>query len=161
MPRFSPLRQLALVLLVAALLVYCAPHASAQLVVAPVPWTVFRPPVVVAAPVMVTPTVTPVTTFFTPSVPVATTTVAASPCCQPVTEVTEVPTLAPATQVVAASPVVMPTTVVAASPVVSTTTFVSPVVPTVSYVQSPVVVLRPRFFVPGQPVRNFFRAVTP
>jgi len=129
----------------------------------------------VASPVVVSAPLVPVTSFFAPSIPLATNTVAASPCCQTATEVTEVPTLAPATTVTAASPIIAPTTVVAASPVVTPTTVVaaspivttpfttvvSPVVPTVSFVQSPVVVLRPRFFVPGQPVRNFFRAVAP
>jgi hypothetical protein len=138
---------------VALVATLAASSAMAQVVVYPAP-----APVVTYSPVLPAPTVT-----YSPVVPA--------------TAVEPVTTYRPANEVITYSPVVTPapvpvTTYYAPAPV---TTYYAPA-PVVTYspvvtaygpvVAAPVVVGRPAYartkvYYPGQPVRNFFRAVTP
>jgi hypothetical protein len=131
-----------------------APAYVAPTVVAPT--TVYYPPAppIVEAPVMAPPAIAPVTTY--------------SPVVVPRRWITYSPVVpaAPA-PVVTYSPVVpvAPAPVVTYSPVVTApapvVTF-SPVVPAAPVVAAPAIGVRSKVvYVPGQPVRNFFRTITP
>ena len=76
------------------------------------------------------------------------------------------PSFAPASGFVAARPVLPPTNPWAPAPVMVARPVLAPAVPapvfgTVVPVAAPPVVLSPKVYVPGRPVRNFFEAIRP
>ena len=129
---------------------YITERASAQVVFTPV---VSTPVVVQPAPVVVGSTYTAgysssyVAPTYSSLSPVVTT--------SPVITTSTYSTLSP----VVSSAVVTPAPVVTAAPVVSYRPVVTSY--TVPYVAARPVVVSPKVYVPGEPVRNFFRAVTP
>lgn len=123
---------------------YIARPASAQVLIAPVAAT---PVVVQPAPVVVTSNyATGYSSYVAPTYS----------SLSPIVTTSTYSTL---------SPVVTTPTYSTLSPVVTTTPVVAyrPVVTSyaVPYVTSPAVIVSPRGYVPGEPVRNFFRAVAP
>ncbi len=133
--------------------------------------TVYRPAIPPVVPV-VTPPVVPVLPAPVAALPVAVERVvverpvlgetAWQPYVseRPATVVVEKPATMLYSPPVSDAPVVSYSVPVAA-PVAAPAIVPSPVVPSVSVVMPPAVVISPKVYVPGQPVRNFFKAITP
>jgi len=139
-------QSLAAVAMVAATFAWCN-SASAQTVVGGPSPVVSYAPVVTRyyTPPVVSP---PITTYYAPAV--------AAPA--PVT--TYYAPVAPVTTYYAPAPVVTYRAPVATyhAPVV---TYRAPVVYSAPVVAAPYAVVRPKVYIPGQPIRNFVRAITP